>query len=105
MDGSHRALATPMAGQPGLGAPPSDEDPNDRRTDMQLEDRRDATPRRALVLGAGGPAASAWETGVIAGLAEAGVDVRKADLIIGTSAGSRVAARITSGLTLEELFQ
>ena len=39
-----------MVCQPGLGAPPSDEDPNDRRTDMRLEDRRDETPRRALVL-------------------------------------------------------
>jgi NTE family protein len=61
--------------------------------------------QRALVLGAGGPAASSWETGVIAGLADAGIDVRDADLILGTSAGSRVAAQITSGLTVEELFQ
>jgi NTE family protein len=61
--------------------------------------------KRALVLGAGGPAASSWETGIIAGLADAGIDVRNADLFIGTSAGSRVAAQITSGLTLEELFQ
>jgi NTE family protein len=61
--------------------------------------------RRALVLSAGGPAASAWETGVIAGMAKAGIDVRNADLFIGTSAGSCVAAQITSGLTLEELFQ
>jgi NTE family protein len=61
--------------------------------------------QRALVLGAGGPAASSWETGVIAGLADAGIDVRDADLIVGTSAGSRVAAEITSGLTVEELFQ
>lgn len=42
---------------------------------------------------------------MIAGLAEAGGRRRNADLIIGTSAGSWVAARITSGLTLEELFQ
>ncbi|MGO9124493.1 MAG: patatin-like phospholipase family protein [Terriglobales bacterium] len=62
-------------------------------------------PRRALVLGAGGHAAIAWETGVIAGMAEQGVDVRNADLFVGTSGGSCVAAQITSGLTLEELFQ
>jgi NTE family protein len=60
--------------------------------------------RRALVLGAGGPAASSWETGVITGLADEGIDVRNADLIVGTSAGSRVAAQITSGRGLEELF-
>lgn len=59
----------------------------------------------ALVLGAGGHAATAWEMGVITGMAEVGVDVRKADVIVGTSAGARVAVQITSGLTLQELFQ
>jgi NTE family protein len=61
--------------------------------------------RRALVLGAGGHAAIAWEIGGIAGLTDAGVDVRHADLFLGTSAGSIVAAQITSGLALDELFQ
>ncbi|MEO5957523.1 MAG: patatin-like phospholipase family protein [Opitutaceae bacterium] len=61
--------------------------------------------RRALVLGAGGPAACAWETGVIVGLADAGIDVRNADLFVGTSAGSQVGAQINSELTLDELFQ
>jgi NTE family protein len=42
---------------------------------------------------------------VITGLADAGLDVRDADLFVGTSAGSRVAVQITSGLSLEELFQ
>jgi len=60
---------------------------------------------RALVLGAGGHAAIAWEIGVLAGMADAGADVRDADLIVGTSAGSHVGVQITSGLTLEELFQ
>ena len=63
------------------------------------------TVQRALVLGAGGKAAIAWEIGVIAGMADAGLDVRDADLFIGTSAGSVVAAQITSGLAIEELFQ
>ncbi|MGA7632284.1 MAG: patatin-like phospholipase family protein [Terriglobales bacterium] len=61
--------------------------------------------QRALVLGAGGHAATAWELGVITGMADAGVDVRNADVIVGTSAGARVAVLITSDLTLEELFQ
>lgn len=61
--------------------------------------------QRALVLGAGGHAASAWEIGVITGMADAGVDVRDADVIVGTSAGSLVGALIASDLTLEELFQ
>ena len=60
---------------------------------------------QGLVLGAGGHAAIAWEIGVITGMAEVGVDVHKAEVIVGTSAGARVAAQITSSLTLEELFQ
>jgi NTE family protein len=58
-----------------------------------------------LVLGAGGHAATAWELGVITGMADAGVDVRNADVIVGTSAGARVGVQITSDLTVEELFQ
>jgi len=61
--------------------------------------------KRTLVLGAGGLAVIAWQTGVVAGLADAGVDVRGADLLIGTSAGACVAAQITSGLSLEMLFK
>jgi len=38
-------------------------------------------------------------------MADAGSKIRDADLIIGTSAGSRVGAQITSDLKLEELFQ
>ena len=52
--------------------------------------------KRALVLGGGGAAGNAWEIGVIAGLFGAGLDLTEADLIIGTSAGSTVAAQITS---------
>jgi NTE family protein len=50
---------------------------------------------RALVLGGGGASGNAWLIGVIAGLFDAGLDVTKADLIIGTSAGSTAAAQIT----------
>lgn len=59
----------------------------------------------ALVLGGGGIVGIAWETGLLVGLAEAGIDVRNADLFVGTSAGANVSAQITSGLTLDELFQ
>ena len=60
--------------------------------------------RRALVLAGGGAAGHAWELGLIAGLSDAGVDMTGADLIIGTSAGSTVAAQITSGLRPAELY-
>ena len=62
------------------------------------------THTRALVLGGGGVAGVAWELGILLGLHERGVDVRGADLIIGTSAGSVVGAQITSGANLASLF-
>lgn len=52
---------------------------------------------RALVLGGGGPVGIAWESGLIAGLAQAGVDLGRADFILGTSAGSFVGARLALG--------
>ncbi|MEP7035457.1 MAG: patatin-like phospholipase family protein [Dermatophilaceae bacterium] len=60
--------------------------------------------RTALVLAGAGAAGNAWELGLIAGLSDAGVDVTNADLIIGTSAGSTVAAQITSGTRPAELY-
>src|SRR5271154_6205838 len=63
---------------------------------------RDMT--EALVLGGGGVAGIAWITGLLAGLADAGQDVTQADLIVGTSAGSTVAAQLGSGLSLAELY-
>jgi NTE family protein len=63
------------------------------------------TSDKALVLGGGGVAGIAWMTGVLAGLADEGIDVRDAGLVVGTSAGSAVGAQARSGLTTEELFQ
>ena len=62
------------------------------------------TSSRALVLGGGGVAGIAWELGVLAGLADEGVDVTGAELIVGTSAGSAVAAQISSSASLDGLF-
>lgn len=62
-------------------------------------------PLRALVLGAGGYAAMSWEVGFLAGMADSGIDPRDADLFVGTSAGAIVAAQITSGVSLDELFR
>jgi NTE family protein len=52
---------------------------------------------RALVLGGGGPVGIAWESGLVAGLAQGGVDLGQADFIMGTSAGSFVGARLALG--------
>jgi NTE family protein len=53
---------------------------------------------RALVLGGGGPVGIAWESGLLAGLAQSGVDLSQADFIMGTSAGSFVGAQIALGM-------
>ena len=54
------------------------------------------TKDHALVLGGGGPVGEAWESGIIAGLREKGIDLSGANLIIGTSAGAIVGARLAS---------
>ena len=59
---------------------------------------------RALVLGGGGIAGIAWELGLLSGLAAAGVDVRDADLVVGTSAGSIVGTLVRTGADLEEAY-
>ncbi len=59
--------------------------------------------KRALVLGAGGPVGIAWEIGLVAGLAEQGVELAKADRIVGTSAGSFVGAQLASGRSAASL--
>lgn len=61
--------------------------------------------KTALVLGGGGALGVSWETGLLAGLQQAGVDVTGADLLVGTSAGSIVATQIAQGWTLAELLE
>src|SRR5271170_1645006 len=59
----------------------------------------------ALVLGGGGAAGNAWEIGIIAGLAEAGLDMTEAaDLVVGTSSGATAAAQVRSGIPPAELL-
>src|SRR5450755_1663271 len=71
---------------------------------VKVEEHKMPGRERALVLGGGGSAGNAWEIGVIAGLFDAGLDVTKADLIIGTSAGSTAAAQISSATQPAELL-
>lgn len=64
--------------------------------------------RRALVLGGGGVAGIAWETGVLCGIADASPAAARllldSDVLVGTSAGSAVAAALSSGRTPQDLF-
>jgi NTE family protein len=89
-----------LRGIPRLAARP--EPPE--RTSAIIDDMGAAT-RRAVVLGGGSFAASAWESGLVAGMASAGVDLRDSDLFIGTSAGARVALHLATGTDLDELFE
>lgn len=63
----------------------------------------------ALVLGGGGVAGLAWELGVLQGIADKDPELAAhlvgADRVVGTSAGSAVAAQVTSGTPLEELYE
>jgi NTE family protein len=59
---------------------------------------------RALVLGGGGLTGVAWLWGIIAGLADGGVDLADADLVIGTSAGSVVGAQLATRVDPRESF-
>ncbi len=52
--------------------------------------------RRALVLGGGGVAGVAWEAGLISALADHGVVLLDAEVIVGTSAGSIVGSVLRS---------
>ena len=71
-------------------------------TDLEV-----STPT-ALVLAGGGLAGIAWETGVLLGICdehpEAGQALLHFDVLLGTSAGSTVAAQLGSGVDLAELF-
>ncbi|WP_234880196.1 patatin-like phospholipase family protein [Mycolicibacterium litorale] len=64
--------------------------------------------KRALVLAGGGIAGIAWETGVLRGIADEVPDAARvllgAEILVGTSAGSTVAAQLGSGLDIGELY-
>jgi NTE family protein len=68
----------------------------------------DVAIKRALVLGGGGVAGIAWETGILRGIADESPTAARAlldsDVLVGTSAGSAVVAQIGSGLSIEELY-
>jgi NTE family protein len=64
--------------------------------------------KRGLVLAGGGLAGIGWETGILCGIADEAPEAAQAllasDVLLGTSAGSTVAAQLGSGAGLDELF-
>lgn len=59
----------------------------------------------ALVLGGGGVTGVAWETGLLLGLVDAGIDLTGAELVVGTSAGAIVGAQVATGVSLPTLYE
>jgi NTE family protein len=65
----------------------------------------DRTGRWGLVLGAGGVLGAAWTVGALAALEQAhGVDAREAEVLVGTSAGSVLAAALGCGVGVDVLL-
>lgn len=62
-----------------------------------MTSQRIDSPTRTVVLGGGGTVGVAWQTGLLAGLREAGVELTGASAIVGTSAGALVGALLSSG--------
>ncbi|HET9564753.1 MAG TPA: patatin-like phospholipase family protein [Mycobacterium sp.] len=67
------------------------------------------TSKRALVLAGGGLAGIAWETGILRGIEDASAETARtlleSDVLLGTSAGSAVAAQLSCGLNLDDLYK
>jgi len=70
---------------------------------MTLSRRGDGVSR-ALVLSGGGTSGVAWQTGLLKGFRDNGVDLTTADLLVGTSAGAIVSAQLATGHNLDELY-
>src|SRR3954470_20510660 len=62
------------------------------------------SPRRGLVLGAGGVLGAAWTIGALSAVEELeGFDPRDAEVIIGTSAGSVIGSALAGGIGVRTL--
>jgi len=57
-----------------------------------------------VVLGSGGATGGAWEIGVLKGLDDAGVDLTRADLFVGSSVGAVLACQIQSDQSISDLY-
>ncbi|MGH3157306.1 MAG: patatin-like phospholipase family protein, partial [Streptosporangiaceae bacterium] len=64
----------------------------------------DSQPRIGLVLGAGGVLGAAWMTGMLPSLQDRlPVPVNDVDVVVGTSAGSVIAAALRCGLSIDDM--
>ena len=58
----------------------------------------------AIVLGGGGSLAIGFELGYLSGLSEKGIDIRNAELVIGTSGGAQAGTSIASNQSWDEIY-
>lgn len=91
MNASNGSVADPG---PGSGPGPAHDG---LAKPVSFEARYGAGSRRGLVLGGGGVFFVAWQVAYLNGLAKRGVQLDRADIIVGTSAGSLVASIMGSG--------
>lgn len=64
------------------------------------------SPRRGLVLGAGGVLGFTWTVGALHALEQSrGIDLREMDVLVGTSAGSVMAATLASGVGIDVVLR
>ncbi|MDE0268248.1 MAG: patatin-like phospholipase family protein [Acidimicrobiaceae bacterium] len=76
----------------------------DLNADHDVSRSAEHTIEVALVLGAGGPLAEAWHAGVVRALHEAtGWDARRAELILGTSAGAMTGLQLRMDIPPRDL--
>jgi len=88
-----------------LDPAPADQTPTGRsQAQLRVLTVTDVVGERTLVLGGGGSTGHAWEIGVVAGLFDAGVDVTRADVFVGTSAGATAAAQLGHDAAPTSLF-
>jgi NTE family protein len=87
-------MNTTPASTPDLTPTTAADHPRFDQEQPRVDAAKRAAGERALVLGGGGSTGNAWLIGVIAGLFDAGLDVTRADLTVGTSAGSTAAAQL-----------
>ena len=108
--GSRPAEDRPAEDRPAEDRPAEDRPAEDRPAEDRPAERRPVGMKAArqerigLVLGAGGVVGAAWMTGALHAVQERlPVPAGEVDLIVGTSAGSVLAAALRCGISLEDM--
>jgi NTE family protein len=103
--GSLRALRRLAGSRPAEGQQTQDQQTQDQQAERRPAGTVTARHERiGLVLGAGGVVGAAWMTGAVQAVQERlPVPAGEVDLIVGTSAGSVLAAALRCGVSLEDM--